>query len=753
MTILRRSSQSEVTILRTWLLENTEAQGKVKQAQADMLSMLDIDTKLINRNHLSSKIFTSRSNSWVPLWAVELRDWVMYTIDTTRYADIFKQYKENSSNENFLHQLDTQLAERIILDNWYILEFKDWEGYAEHKNSESESERAFEWLNDCDWYNGQLTLAHKKINNNNYFVIKWTDAQLSEIKQKINELSNQEDENERIKSLEDSINIKDKIIKELMDEIKKLKEWKQSNTDTAKKEDDTAKKEDDTEKLCPQDLVLDSSLSDVSDAALLEKISLEVEEELRKEYNGLSWLSFKRIWLFFSRGARRKEMIAKRMNELSGKVFTGDDTIDQQLSNAADRHVFELHNKLSDVEQTNTVMIQHPHVNELCNQYLQWAISVDQFQTEFNAIIAWDKSIQNILRWLNSAHVGSNILLTLDRQKAKFELQHYVTDQFIQYFASNNEHYIDLINDAIKKYVHLHQEQPLFMDQYADFINNEPWSKEKLKKILKHQLAVMKAQVQNVKMNINMLQNGKSAYQIDNSDREKSWIYKLWHYLDKLPTWLQVGWLIGIWVCTWIMTWWLWTLASAAITTWTSATSVWLFNYFKKYTHYTKEQNTHEKNVVTEKSTTQQEIIERQKQAINGKWYERKTYKAKRQLALYDQTTQENVVVAQNISDTLTDISSTPWALTESESNYLHKLLIEWWARLQMYNETWHNFLASNNANQTEHDFLRLEKSLVLAWSKIWLSSIEDIKFLRARDDFWGLVTYQTITEMLKGEL
>jgi len=62
--------------------------------------------------------------------------------------------------------------------------------------------------------------------------------------------------------------------------------------------------------------------------------------------------------------------------------------------------------------------------------------------------------------------------------------------------------------------------------------------------------------------------------------------------------------------------------------------------------------------VVTDYRNEQKKIAEWQNQALNGKRHQRKTYKAKRQLALYDQTTQENINVTHTITDSILDLSS-----------------------------------------------------------------------------------------------
>jgi hypothetical protein len=52
--------------------------------------------------------------------------------------------------------------------------------------------------------------------------------------------------------------------------------------------------------------------------------------------------------------------------------------------------------------------------------------------------------------------------------------------------------------------------------------------------------------LKNLEVKLSILTGGKAAYQIDNTDREKGWIYKLGHKLDKLPAWAQVGGMVGI---------------------------------------------------------------------------------------------------------------------------------------------------------------------------------------------------------------
>ena len=154
-----------------------------------------------------------------------------------------------------------------------------------------------------------------------------------------------------------------------------------------------------------------------------------------------------------------------------------------------------------------------------------------------------------------------------------------------------------------------------------------------------------------------------------------------------------------------LLTGWLGTVAAAAITTGVTASSVGFLNDVKKWKHYTKEQNTHEKDMVTDYRKEQAKLQKRQDQALNGKRYQWKTYKARRQLALYDQTTQENMFISDTMTDTITDLSSKVWTLTPEEQNYLKKNLIQGWARLKYYREIGHNFIASNDKEKIEKEY------------------------------------------------
>jgi hypothetical protein len=69
--------------------------------------------------------------------------------------------------------------------------------------------------------------------------------------------------------------------------------------------------------------------------------------------------------------------------------------LNEQSQNAADRHKHELDTNMEAINQIATV--HNPQVDQLCKNYLNNAVNDDQFQQQFNQIIANDANIQNIL--------------------------------------------------------------------------------------------------------------------------------------------------------------------------------------------------------------------------------------------------------------------------------------------------------------------------------------------------------------------
>ena len=492
-----------------------------------------------------------------------------------------------------------------------------------------------------------------------------------------------------------------------------------------------------------------SVISDMGTDVFKEKAALKVEEELKRQYKSLwRWQMWSRLALFLWRWSKRKKMMKNEMNNMANTAFQTNAayaTLNEQSQNAADRHGHELLTSMAAVNRITTV--HNDEIDKLCKDYLNNLINDDRFQQRFNTIVAADANIQNALNGQNITHIGTNILLQLKEQKALNTLIHTLDWQLTQYITTGNTVYMHNMQNYVEQYIKDYQKLPVFKATFEQFVNWNLNARNQLRRYLAHQKAIINMQITNLRMNIDIVNKWKSAYQIDNKDREKWWKYKVGHFMDKHPWWTAIG-SVALWVWLWVVTAPLSAVAWAAISTWVFGSYVWFTNYIKKWTHHTKEQNTHEKNVVTDYRNEQAKIQNWQNLALNGKGW--KKYKAKRQLALYDQTTQENIKLSDEITEYITNLSAKTGPLTADEDNFMKLNLIEWWARLKYYREMWHNFLASENVNKTEEDMKRLEKAITLWLQKIWQNTNDIEQNMTATNPQRTNITYAVIQNDLK---
>ena len=496
-------------------------------------------------------------------------------------------------------------------------------------------------------------------------------------------------------------------------------------------------------------LQLNSVISDMWTDVFEEKAALKVEEQLKQEYKNLwTWDVFGRLALFLGRWRKRRRMINREKNNMANTAFQTDPNyaaLNEQSQNAADRHAHELATGMVAINRITTV--QNPQVDQLCKDYLNGTVTDAQFQTQFNTIVAADTNIQNALNGQNITHIGSNILLRLKEQLALNKLIEDLDTQLSQYIATGNQTHMHNMENLVEIYIRDYQNTPAFMASFEKVVGGDANEKLVLRRYLAQQKAVMKMQIKNLTMSIDIINKWKSAYQIDNSDREKGWKYKVWKFMDKHPWGTAIGSIaLGLWL--WAATAWVGAVAWAAITTGVFGAYAGTTAAIKKWTHHTKEQNTHEKNVVTDYRNEQAKIQQWQNDALNGSWWRK--YKAKRQLALYDQTTQENIRLTKQIEEYITNLSSKTWPLTQQEDNFMRCNLIEGWARLKYYREMWHNYLASENVDSTEKDMMRLEKAITLWCQKIGETTNSIETTMTATNSLGANITYDVLKNDLK---
>lgn len=146
-------------------------------------------------------------------------------------------------------------------------------------------------------------------------------------------------------------------------------------------------------------------------------------------------------------------------------------------------------------------------------------------------------------------------------------------------------------------------------------------------------------------------------------------------------------------------------------------------NFVKKWTHHTKEQNTHEKNLTHTFGEEQMRRAQWKKDlTLKGAKNRYKKYRAKKQLELYDQTTQQNIVSTQEVNQTLLAFSTSLRPLTPQAKSATYAYLMQAKARLEAYQKTGHNFLASESPELVEQDMNLLHKAIVLACEKLGIS-------------------------------
>jgi hypothetical protein len=142
-------------------------------------------------------------------------------------------------------------------------------------------------------------------------------------------------------------------------------------------------------------------------------------------------------------------------------------------------------------------------------------------------------------------------------------------------------------------------------------------------------------------------------------------------------------------------------------------------NYIKKRTHYTKEQNTHEKNM-TRNLSNELAKIEKRKEDTQLKgaknWY--RSYRAGRQLDLYNNATQ-SFEKTKTISEKLLAFGTSLKSPTKEEESIAKEILREAKARLEAYYKTGHNFLASENMAQIESDMNELHMAISMVCEKL----------------------------------
>ena len=490
----------------------------------------------------------------------------------------------------------------------------------------------------------------------------------------------------------------------------KPKEWENNSSPTEEK---TSPKPKEWEKEDSEYVFeLSAVLSDTQNIHE-EQARLAAEELLKAKYADISKRNlFSRGAYFLRRGRKRKEFIKDFMKNASQDAF-GD-----QVENAASRHARELQNGLKTIDQ-KAELVSIPELNLLSRGFIEGSIDEETFQNQFNSLLETNPKIKAALKEMT--YKGTDILQNLKLEKEQYQLINELAQTLDKW--GNVDQVSAKIEDFIKKY----QQNPDFLNAISSDLDKKDL--EKLKKYFHHQKAVRKIALENLQIKLKVLSGGKSAYQIDNSANEKSWIHKFGKTLDKIhpivqvPGYAAVGVLLGLAGGPLGLG----VVGTSILTTSTFAATSGFTNFIKKRTHYTKEHNTHEKNLTHDFDAEQIKIAQWQED-LEKKWAKnwRKRYKAKRQLDLYNNSTQKDIIKTEDFTKDLLWFATSLRPLTPWDRESLTHLLMEGKARLDAYYETGHNFLASSSKEVVESDMLKLHKALQLWAEKLGIAYDEN---------------------------
>ena len=467
---------------------------------------------------------------------------------------------------------------------------------------------------------------------------------------------------------------------------------------------------------------LTASLSDVENIHL-ENARYKAEEQIKEKYRNLN--KYNVVWklkLFLWRGLTRKKLIQEEMKKAKNKPFGDDAAVNLELGKGVNRQELE---SFFQGKNAQVVFKDIPELKQLYIDFIKGKVSEGDFQTQFNTIVKNQNRQERQKNWIkNINYLGTNILEKLKFEKAQLELVNELAERLDQW-ADTTE-----VQTKIEDFLKNYQKNPDFLEEIkADLAARNITNIKGYFKLQKAKRAMALKNLK-IKMELKLFTDKKSAYQIDNSDREKWWIFKLGKKLDKLPRLTQaaafggfagIGALVGVTGGALG----LWVFGTSLLTTGTFAGMTGFKNFIKKWTHYTKEQNTHEKNM-TRNLSNELAKIEKRKQDSLLKWVKNlyRSKRAKRQLNLYNNATQD-FFGTKEISKKLLDFWATLNTPSDAEKAEILSTLVDAKARLEAYYETGHNFLASEDLAHIESDMNELHMAIDMVCKKINLKYAE----------------------------
>ena len=424
-----------------------------------------------------------------------------------------------------------------------------------------------------------------------------------------------------------------------------------------------------------------------------------------------TWHPWERVKHFMSREYKRNKAIKKHMQAVKGRI----DIRRESVVSAANRHELQNSDDLWRGPINKIISHENADVNRLCVTYLKTDMKDADFEREFNDIIANDPIIEPMIKNNDMNYLWSNILLKLKQEKAEQIMMDKIWKLLVKDINATVLEMKSSYDEATFK-----AELQKISDEYFDATkSNFPteirnllevsYNKDLMLPIIQNWKAQLQANVKNLRMQLQLLDNTTWAYEIDNKDKEKSLWQRFWNWMDNhriLTIWgsaLAWTWLLYVWSS---IVWW---PVGAWLATGLLALKMWVITAAKKASHYTKEQKGQEKRL-THGLNIEKQNMENIRKVMNwAPWYSWRRYKAKRQYQLYQEATQHKIADTEYLTKKIQSVLKSTLNLDAVE-NKNERDVLEWYlvnalVRLDYYKECWHNFVASQNRTKIEQDF------------------------------------------------
>lgn len=546
------------------------------------------------------------------------------------------------------------------------------------------------WISEEDW--NLLTNKEKKI--------------IEDVLKKTEEISDNDEKKHK----------RDEIMSGLREEIKKKKAWMSTHNDDFTPHEELPRWRFTFEEI-QEGLEINASLADVQ-ALYQERAEHEAEEQLRKEYEAMPRALFSvqtwkpaavrnRFRTFWFRGERKERLVREFMKRYKREH---KDVRNPEMVAAADRIEREFATWWDeDIERTANAW-HHEEVDALCRSFvMNNAMTEEEFEQQFRDLVTRHPEIADAFEG-KTDYVAWNIVLKLREKKAYFRMLSEYSALAWGYTAHPDPvAYRTRARAIAERYI---QETRKSLNTNAKNLLDIPVDAAETERRLKHEMRKLVIESNTMKIKLDVLLNGKSAYAVEDEHEDawlnkKNWMAKMGNFMDKYPkTSLVLG--VWWWLAAWIAGWWLWSLAVPTLCA--------LKMIGKKAGHYLKEHTWSEKKLVRwlDAEHARLENLRAIMNDPSAGWF--KKYRARRQYELYGETSHKDFMHESRATISALENALVTWEqLDHRVANAL--------ARLDYYHHSGHNFFAQQDNTQMEqvmNDLQALTMSGIEASRRAW---------------------------------